>query len=245
MAEKIGEVLNRIQGSMTAFPKSQSKADCRICGVVFKYEEKYVSGKGWLIPVCCSDKCKETYRQRKLEKAMPVLMTKAGVPFKYRELKTDKVKLLAETVDNRRSIYAWGNAGTGKTVFACSAIRALIQKHSILSIKFISSPKLIMELQDLYCKEGESAWDYLQEITTESVLVLDDLGAEKITSFVRQALYYLINEREQWQRQTIITSNYSLEQLDEYIDGRISSRIAGMCKVVQFQGKDRRISTTA
>ena len=72
-------------------------------------------------------------------------------------------------------------------------------------------------------------------------MIIDDIGAEKLTEFVRQTFYYIINEREQWLKKTIITSNYSLDELDEYIDGRISSRIAGMCEIVELGGKDRRV----
>ncbi len=194
-------------------------------------------------------------RQKILLEKIPRLLRNADVPIKYQDIKTDKINLLSNIVENKNSLYAWGNAGTGKTVFACSVIREMLWKYGeivggydsfqqpLSGISFISSPKFIMELQDSYKKEGESAWDFLANVTRQKVLILDDLGAEKMTDFVRQALYYLINEREQWQLQTIITSNYSLSQLDDYIDGRISSRIAGMCKVIEFTGQDRRLNS--
>ena len=62
-----------------------------------------------------------------------------------------------------------------------------------------------------------------------------------MTDFVKQIIYFIINEREQRCLTTIITSNFSLAQLDEHIDSRISSRIAGMCKVIQLSGRDRRL----
>jgi len=43
---------------------------------------------------------------------------------------------------------------------------------------------------------------------------------------------------------TIITSNFGLNEIDEMIDSRISSRISGMCEVLQIKGKDRRLKTT-
>jgi len=39
--------------------------------------------------------------------------------------------------------------------------------------------------------------------------------------------------------QTIITSNFTLDEIDMYIDRRISSRIAGMCEVVRMSGDKR------
>jgi DNA replication protein DnaC len=49
----------------------------------------------------------------------------------------------------------------------------------------------------------------------------------------------IINYREQNKLQTIITSNFTLDEIDMYIDRRISSRIAGMCEVVRMSGDKR------
>ena len=77
--------------------------------------------------------------------------------------------------------------------------------------------------------------------TYPGTLCIDDIGAEKMTAFVQQITYYIINYREQEMLHTLITSNFSLQQIDEQIDTRVSSRIAGMCKVVKIQGHDRRL----
>ncbi len=167
-------------------------------------------------------------------------MQGAGIPSRFLELETEKGKTLQEVIKNSpRGIYCWGGAGTGKTVFACSVARELLK--DLKSVHFVSSPDMVMNLQDKYKKEGESAYDFLKAIAKKEVLIIDDLGAEKTTEFVKQAFYFLINEREQWQRQTIITSNYPLSTLNQQIDERVSSRISGMCDVLQFAGKDMRI----
>ena len=99
-----------------------------------------------------------------------------------------------------------------------------------------------MELQSSFKKDDKNPFEIAEEIAKFSgVLVIDDLGAEKMTDFVKQIIYFIINEREQRCLTTIITSNFSLAQLDEHIDSRISSRIAGMCKVIQLSGRDRRL----
>ena len=71
--------------------------------------------------------------------------------------------------------------------------------------------------------------------------MIDDLGAEKTTDFVRQTLYYIVNEREQNELPIIVTSNYTLKDLAAKFDERISSRLAGMCKQVKLTGTDRRV----
>lgn len=110
--------------------------------------------------------------------------------------------------------------------------------------KFISYPKFIMKLQDSYRKDSseESAYQTLEKMSEVPFLIIDDLGAEKPTEFVRQATYFLINEREMNMKTTFITTNFPLSFLDENIDPRIASRIAGMCEVIEMKGKDRRFS---
>ena len=90
-------------------------------------------------------------------------------------------------------------------------------------------------------KTGESADDLLSRYADIPYLIIDDLGAEKPTEFVRQSTYFLINEREMYERFTIITSNFSLKYLDENIDPRIASRIAGMADIVEMGGGDKRL----
>lgn len=111
-----------------------------------------------------------------------------------------------------------------------------------MSVKFISYPKFIMQLQGGFDKEI-SPYDIARNIAEfKGILIIDDIGAEKLTPFVQQITYYLINEREQYERTTIITSNFSLQDIADQIDVRIASRISGMCDILQFQGKDMRVN---
>ena len=167
------------------------------------------------------------------------LMTKfikAGIPEKYLEIETDRN---IDRYMEDKGLYVWGKAGVGKTVLACSIAKEFIKAG--WPVEYISSPKFIMQLQDLYRNTNESAYSKLEYVSNIPLLIVDDIGAEKLTDFVKQSFYFIINEREQWERNTIITSNYSLDDLDMYIDSRISSRIAGACEVVELTGKDRRL----
>jgi len=110
-------------------------------------------------------------------------------------------------------------------------------------VKWISYSAFIMELQSMFRKDGENTpFDVAEGIATyPGTLCIDDMGAEKMTAFVQQITYYIINYREQEMLHTLITSNFSLQQIDEQIDTRVSSRIGGMCKVVKLSGRDRRL----
>jgi DNA replication protein DnaC len=70
---------------------------------------------------------------------------------------------------------------------------------------------------------------------------LDDLGVEKPTEWVRKTLSYVIYERDNMFKPTIITSNLSLDEIAGQVDQRTASRIAGMGRVMRVQGPDWRL----
>ena len=197
----------------------------------------------------CSDKCAAWCLVEKKMRNLSIL------PTKYINIRletfSDKRKEITENIIfHRKNAYFWGKPGTGKTVMACTCAKYIFHQTLLRDweanpkkyIKYISFPEFIVELQCTYSQDGKSPYQYLQEIAKfPELLIMDDLGAEKLTEFVRQTIYHIINTREQWELQTIITSNFSLEQIAEQIDQRIASRIAGMCQVVEFTGQDQRI----
>lgn len=68
-------------------------------------------------------------------------------------------------------------------------------------------------------------------------LLLDDLGAEKLTDYVERALYQILNARAEGGLLTVITTNLRKEEiLDRYGD-RIYARIAKLCQRVVFEAE--------
>ncbi|NQT18554.1 MAG: hypothetical protein HQ592_02535 [Planctomycetes bacterium] len=61
----------------------------------------------------------------------------------------------------------------------------------------------------------------------DEVLLLDDIAADKETEFSQGRLTRLIHDRELHARPTVLTTNLSIEELEEYLDPRAFSRIAG------------------
>lgn len=163
-----------------------------------------------------------------------------------------------------RGLYVSGSCGIGKTValtgiakewYRLWAREVSVPSHTPGSHmplrfansghwvwRFVSVPAFVMKLQYSFAKDGDDrALDLLNEIAGTPFLILDDLGAEKATEFVRQSIYFLLNEREIHGRPTLITSNVSPVRLNEQLDSRISSRIAGMCDIKEWTGRDLRL----
>lgn len=180
--------------------------------------------------------CRQRYiNMKRLDKAKKI------IPPKFWGLKTQKPQF-EEYKSNPKSLFIWGAKGTGKTTFVCNLIREYVLQK--IEVKFISFPAFIMELQEAFKIEHANPYEIARKIAKfQGVLCIDDIGAEKTTDFVRQIVYYIINEREMYLLTTIITSNFSLQEIDTQIDSRVSSRIEGMSeKILHFVGEDKRLA---
>lgn len=151
------------------------------------------------------------------------------------------------------SLFLHGSRGVGKTYLMAAILREIILKTPPAKqnnklyrkfnkmLLFISVPELLMEIRACYNKKDINEEELISKYSDIDILFLDDLGAEKPTEWALQTLYLIIDRRYRNIKRTIISSNYNLNQISKRLDDRISSRIAGMCKVIKIQGKDRRI----
>lgn len=223
-----------------SMPESKGKFDkvCGSCAEQFKTDDYYAT--------FCSPKCKET-AQTKYFKERAEKEIKAVIPIKYQSIECDRKDLMDEY--KNMNLFITGEAGVGKTVLMASIAKNLILKNK--AVKWISYPAFIMELQDRFKRdrvEGMNRIDTPFELAEKIAmfngwLCIDDIGAEKLTDYVRQITYFIINEREQRMLPLIMTSNFSLAHIDQMIDPRVSSRIAGICENIRLTGKDRRLRT--
>lgn len=133
------------------------------------------------------------------------------------------------------NLYIWGLAGVGKTHLATAIIRQF--KDGIV----VKPQHIFRKLRGL--KSGEDEQAVIDKLARKAHMVIDDLGVEKSSAFSLSALYEIIEARDMnYTKGLIITSNLSLAGLAERLgDDRITSRIAGMCRVVQITGDDYRI----
>lgn len=135
------------------------------------------------------------------------------------------------------SYYIHGSVGVGKTVLAAQMLVEAREQYYFNKIQgkamFISVPEFFNRLKASYGDFDESEQQILDMYSTVRFLVLDDLGAERSTDWVMSMLYLLINRRYENMLTTVITSNYTLDELtDKLGDARIPSRISRMCEVI-------------
>jgi DNA replication protein DnaC len=145
-----------------------------------------------------------------------------------------KVKKLNESLIQQRSIYLYGKVNTGKTLFACACLieylRCFYIESTNKSVKFISFPELILELKDSFEKEDMNESAIIKKYSSYDLLVLDEFGLAKISDWLINVLYVLINSRYENMKSTIFTSNLSISDMIKKLnDTRIPRRINAMC----------------
>ena len=145
----------------------------------------------------------------------------------------------AVRVSTGAGAYLWGGVGTGKTHAAVALLRELIEVGHWA--QFVSVPDLLDQIRATFNRSGESEEDICERPRNGDLVLLDDLGAEKPSEWVREKLYQIINARYNARRCTLVTSNKSPEQLAKQIGDRAVSRLMEMCEAIKLEGPDRRL----
>jgi DNA replication protein DnaC len=111
-------------------------------------------------------------------------------------------------------------------------------------VLFTEPAPLLRSLRGLTPAEEQAAIDRLVRVP---VLILDDLGIEKDTEFAISTICEIISHRLKADRNgLVVTSNLSLDALASKLhDDRLTSRLAGMCQVIEIRGADYRLQGTA
>ncbi|HFH7018469.1 TPA: ATP-binding protein [Streptococcus agalactiae] len=148
----------------------------------------------------------------------------------FEQMKKDNVGLLF-----------YGDVGSGKTYLACSIANELIEREQV-KVKIMNLSQVINQIQKSAFKLDSN--EIIDNLSNIPLLILDDLGIERDTSYAREQVYNIINSRYLKGRPTIFTTNLSLEIIQnpniELEYQRIYSRILEMTIPVKVTGEDFR-----
>jgi DNA replication protein DnaC len=98
---------------------------------------------------------------------------------------------------------------------------------------FINVPDLMDHLRATFHPESRETYDQrFEEIRNAPLLILDDLGGQNPSAWVKEKLYQLFNYRYYSERPTVVTTSVPLDKLDERLLTRILDR--RLCKLFEF-----------
>ena len=189
----------------------------------------------------------------------------ANIPTKYMAasfenfIGGEKVKVICrKAVENREGILLSGKTGCGKTHLSVATLRYFIQnideellvdecwerdigrKMGASQSLFVSVPELLLRLRSSFRPDAcESESDIIDRYSAVDLLIFDDLGAEKATEWAESILCLLIDRRSREELWTIVTSNLTLDEIEQHLGARIASRLSDM-KVVNIKLPDYR-----
>lgn len=124
-----------------------------------------------------------------------------------------------------------GGYGSGKTYLAAAI--ANYQAELGNAPLFVMVPDLLDHLRATFNPSSPVSYDRrFDEIRTTPLLILDDLGTQSMTPWVREKLYQLFNHRYHAELPTVITTADSMEEMDARIRSRmLDSRLCNIYAV--------------
>jgi DNA replication protein DnaC len=157
-----------------------------------------------------------------------------------------------------QGLFFQGPVGTGKSHLAVATLYDVVEQNVELFGHEISNDIFSWdrpEYREMVCsfisvvdflglqkagfsqeRERDKANRLIRKCRNDSVVILDDLGAEKPSEWVEEQLYSVIDYRYRNMLSTFFTTNCSLQVLEERLGKRTVSRIFEMCSGVKVMG---------
>ncbi len=175
----------------------------------------------------------------------------SGKLFKDKEERNqinNKISQIIHAVSPQKGIYLHGAFGTGKTYIMLKMAEAFAKTKQ--KVVFAYYPDLVRHIKSSIGNEGYE--ELVFKLKTAPILILDDIGGEMNSSFIRdEILGSILQYRMMGKLLTFMTSNLNLDQLrnhlletkyeeDELRSDRILERITYLMEPIYLQGKNYR-----
>jgi len=142
-----------------------------------------------------------------------------------------------------KNLFLSGGTGLGKTFLSACIARTVSENGFSVVYDTAANVFARFEAQKFSrdTDDTKEAKDETRRYLTCDLLILDDLSSEFTTPFVQSALYQIINTRLLAGRQTVISSNLTMDEVRRKYTPQVASRLEGEYRVLAFFGDDIRI----
>ncbi len=214
------------------------KQDCPLCrGTGFVKEGKAVT--------LCN--CRFSTDQINVILRIPKRYWKASLddfipenPSQYSALEESRSYCLSQDFKKGKGIVYTGPPSLGKTYLAVSVLKTIYLEFKVRGA-FFDTKDLLFRLKSLMDTGMDK--NLLRFLVEIPVLVLDDLGNERLSDWQREIISYIIVQRYNDVKATIITTNYplrsqeeeDLEPLSERLGDSIISKIEEVNEIIRME----------
>ena len=129
-----------------------------------------------------------------------------------------------------------GTYGCGKTHLAAAIANACVEFG--MTTLFLTVPDLMDWLRNSFDSTDTNFEQRFEEIRNVGLLVLDDLGAQNTTKWANEKLFQIIDHRYARKLPLVVTTNLTLEDLDDRIRSRLQD--PDLCTRVRISAPDYR-----
>jgi len=201
------------------------------------------------------ESCHHAEHKRRLE-SVEAQWDNSGVPKRFRgcrfggfervrgtEQAFESSRRYAEDFDHEttKGLYFLGDVGSGKTHLSISVLRHIIEQGHVG--KFLMVPRWLDRIRSSFNRkydDSPTTDEVAREFLHRGLLVVDDIGSENPSEWVREQIFLGVDGRYTRMLPTIFTSNLSPEELESRLGKRTVSRIIEMCDGVLVKADDYR-----
>ena len=160
------------------------------------------------------------------------------------------IKFVNDYPNNLKGVYLYGDFGVGKSFMVAALAHDLSEKRGVSST-LLHYPSFVIDVKNAIGDGNVKT--LVDEIKLAEVLILDDIGAEQSTAWVRdEILQVILQYRMQEDLPTFFTSNFNFEDLEKHFakgkNGndetwearRVMERIRYLAEETRLEGENRR-----
>lgn len=229
----LAECKNKVKGFILLPSKDENR-------VVFSYK-------------ACKYTKQESYKENVELFDVPSSIKNATLKNLYKDknrieiIKKMKSYLSTYFIEKEKAIYLHGSFGSGKTYLIAALLNELAKKD-VKGI-VIHLPEFLRGLKESFSSDYSEKFDAIKKIP---VLLIDDIGAEYLTSWARdEVLEPILQYRMDEKLATFFTSNFTMEELENHLSvtssgvdrvkaKRIIERIKQLSEPVELVSKNYR-----
>lgn len=177
----------------------------------------------------------EYFKLRTFDRFNPLLY---GADRPKAEKALDMAKRYADGIDaimtdyDGAGLYFYSKTkGSGKTFLSTILGNELTRRGK--RVRWYGVTNLLQDIKASYDREsGTSSAEIINLCKTAEILILDDIGVEKQSSWVNETMYTILDERLTHARPTIFTSN--IRPMELQYDARVTDRISRMTELIEM-----------